>query len=47
MPEFYGPDVEALEATDPEVAGYLRTEVERQRTQAAADRVARTSPRRR
>ena len=32
MPEFYGPDVEALEATDPEVAGYLRTEVERQRT---------------
>jgi glycine hydroxymethyltransferase len=32
MPEFYGPDVAALEATDPEVARYLRIEVERQRT---------------
>ena len=30
MPAFYGPDVEALEAVDPEVARYLRTEVERQ-----------------
>ena len=32
MSEFYGPDVDALEATDPEVAQYLRTEVDRQRT---------------
>jgi glycine hydroxymethyltransferase len=28
--QFYGPDVAALEATDPEVAAFLRTEVERQ-----------------
>ena len=30
MSAFYGPDPAALEATDPEVAAYLRTEVERQ-----------------
>ncbi|MFP5310350.1 MAG: serine hydroxymethyltransferase [Actinomycetes bacterium] len=30
MSHFYGPDAAALEATDPEVAAFLRTEVERQ-----------------
>lgn len=30
MPAFYGPDTDALESTDPEVAELLRTEVQRQ-----------------